>query len=216
MKNPRSVLTFAIALLLTISVFSLTVFGVDYSKDIYADEVDGYIWQNMSAEERESFLLGMFYFMSKYHNSVGGEKVKIATIPTLAQVVTRLYQNTDNRDKPVFKKIVDNIEGGSITSDNLEEETKPPKEKPNKIFQYSGSGMKTTRPFTVNSSWELQWDADGMIFQAYLYKEDGELADLLANQQGEGKGSSYCPKTGTFYLKINAMGNWTVKAVRVD
>lgn len=83
------------------------------------------------------------------------------------------------------------------------------------VVEYSGSGMKTTRPFTVDSSWELQWKASGMVFQVYLQSEDGQMVDILANQQGEGEGSSYSPKTGTYYLEINAMGDWEIKIVEV-
>lgn len=84
------------------------------------------------------------------------------------------------------------------------------------IAQYSGNGLKNTRPFTTNSAWEIQWDAAGDIFQIYLYNSDGSLVDVAANQMQPGKGSYYSPKAGSFYLQVNAVGNWEVKIVKVN
>ena len=81
---------------------------------------------------------------------------------------------------------------------------------------FSGSGGKNTRPFTVSAGWEIQWDAKGDIFQLFLYKADGSMAGVPANQQGSGKGSSYQAKAGTYYLQVNAMGKWTIKIAQVS
>ncbi|SDI97286.1 hypothetical protein SAMN04515654_12167 [Halanaerobium congolense] len=84
------------------------------------------------------------------------------------------------------------------------------------IAEYSGNGLKNTRPFNTNSAWEIQWNAAGDIFQIYLYDSNGNLVDIAANQMQPGEGSYYSPKTGTFYLEINAMGDWKVEIVNVD
>lgn len=84
------------------------------------------------------------------------------------------------------------------------------------VAQYSGNGLKNTRPFKVNSAWEIQWNAAGDIFQIYLYDSNGNLVDIAANQMQPGEGSYYSPKTGTFYLEINAMGDWEVDIVNVN
>lgn len=86
----------------------------------------------------------------------------------------------------------------------------------NIIAQYSGSGTQSTRPFTVNSPWEIQWSASGEIFQIYLYDNNGNLINVAANQMGAGSGSFYSPKTGSFYLEVNAMGSWEIEVVDVD
>ena len=86
----------------------------------------------------------------------------------------------------------------------------------NLIAKYSGNGMKTTRPFKTDGSWEVQWDASGQVFQIYLYDKSGEMVGILANQQGSGTGSSYQPKEGEYYLKVNAMGSWNIKIVNID
>jgi len=86
------------------------------------------------------------------------------------------------------------------------------------IGRYSGNGMQTTRPFVAKTPWEMQWDtkAEGfMMFQVYLYDGDGNLAGVAANQTEPGKGSFYSPKKGTYYLNINAIGNWEIKIVTV-
>jgi hypothetical protein len=84
----------------------------------------------------------------------------------------------------------------------------------NVVKEFSGSGGKNTRPFTVNNEWEIQWDAKGDIFQLFLYTANGEMTDLPANQQGSGKGSSYQAKGGQYYLQVNAIDNWAIKVVQ--
>ncbi len=81
---------------------------------------------------------------------------------------------------------------------------------------FSGSGGRNTRPFTVKDSWEIQWDATGDIFQITLYRSDGEMEGIAANQMGAGKGASYQPKGGQYYLGVNSIGNWTIKIVQTE
>jgi hypothetical protein len=82
------------------------------------------------------------------------------------------------------------------------------------VQTFSGSGGRNTRPFTVKDGWEIQWDASGDIFQLYLYWADGELAGVAANQQRSGRGASYQPKGGQYYLQVNSIGDWTIKIVQ--
>ncbi len=83
------------------------------------------------------------------------------------------------------------------------------------IQTFTGSGGKNTRPFVVKDGWEIQWDARGDIFQLFLYRADGEMEGVPANQQGSGKGASYQAKGGQYYLQVNAIGNWTINIVQV-
>ncbi len=83
------------------------------------------------------------------------------------------------------------------------------------IIQMSGSGIKNTRPFEVNGHWEIQWDAKGSFFAIGIYSADGSLVGVAANQQGPGKGSSYQPKGGRYYLGINGIGDWRVHVIEV-
>jgi hypothetical protein len=84
------------------------------------------------------------------------------------------------------------------------------------VESYSGNGMRTMRPFEVDGSWEVQWEANGQIFQIYLHTKSGRMAGVLANQQGAGSGSSYQAKSGEYYLKVNSMGDWNVKIIDVE
>lgn len=84
------------------------------------------------------------------------------------------------------------------------------------VTTFSGSGGKNTRPFTADGRWEIQWDASGSIFQLYLYSTDGSLIGVPANQQGPGKGSSYQPRGGRYYLQVNAIGDWEIKIVPLN
>lgn len=67
----------------------------------------------------------------------------------------------------------------------------------------------------LTGPWEIQWDANGEIFQLFLYNSAGDLEGVPANQQGAGKGASYQAKSGTYYLQVNALGSWTIRIVLV-
>lgn len=64
-------------------------------------------------------------------------------------------------------------------------------------MEFSGNHSTTTRPFTINDKWELQWVSGGSIFQVYLYSEGGKLIDLLVNRREPDSGSAYQPRGGT-------------------
>jgi len=87
------------------------------------------------------------------------------------------------------------------------------------IKSYSGNGTQTTRPFTAETPFEIQWLAkaeDFMIFQIMLYDKAGNLVNMVANQTKPGKGSFYSPKKGTFYLSINTISVWAIVVVAVE
>ena len=83
------------------------------------------------------------------------------------------------------------------------------------IKSFSGSGGKNTRPFSVAKGWEIQWDANGDLFQLHLYDSEGEIVGIPANQQGPGQGNSYQAQGGEYYLHVNALGNWKIQIVQV-
>ena len=89
------------------------------------------------------------------------------------------------------------------------------KETSSVIAAFSGSGGKNTRPFAATGPWEIQWDAKGAIFQLYLYSSNGDMVGVPANQQGSGKGTSFQPKAGKYYLQVNAIGDWSIRIVPV-
>ena len=84
------------------------------------------------------------------------------------------------------------------------------------IRELSGSGTRNTRPFTPRGPWEIQWNAEGAIFQVYVYSAIGDLVGVAANQQGAGDGASYQPKPGTYYLNVNAVGKWSIQVVELS
>jgi len=212
MTNKRTSYLILVSLVIIGIIMSFPVYGVDYDQETAINEVDGYMWQKMSYEAQKAFLLGFYGGqISVFGDSAERYGIKsISIIPETATWINDYYRRTGNLNKTMAEVISMERESNGAVNNNQQTQSQ------NTVVEYSGSGMKTTRPFTVNSSWEIQWEAHGMIFQVYLYSEDGQLVDVLANQQGEGKGSSYNPKIGSYYLEINAMGNWEVKIVKVD
>jgi hypothetical protein len=47
-----------------------------------------------------------------------------------------------------------------------------------------------------------------------IYDADGSALNIAASQQGDGKGSSYQPKGGDYYLQIIG-GEWTVTVIQL-
>lgn len=41
------------------------------------------------------------------------------------------------------------------------------------------------------------------------------MPNIVANQ-GRGTGSSFMPRPGEYYLMVNAIGRWNIRAVRVQ
>jgi hypothetical protein len=83
------------------------------------------------------------------------------------------------------------------------------------VAEYRGTGIQSTRPFTVDGPWEVQWSSDSSYLSIYLKnaEEEAGFPNIIANQQGSGPGSSYQPKGGTYYFETNAMGKWHMKVV---
>lgn len=98
---------------------------------------------------------------------------------------------------------------------DLDEETTSKTVQSGNVLDISGDGIKTTRPFSVKKSWEIQWDADGDFFSIYVYSSNGDLIGVAANQSGPGAGDSFQPKKGKYYLTVNAMGKWRMKVVEI-
>ena len=83
------------------------------------------------------------------------------------------------------------------------------------INEFSGSGTKTTRPFSIQNTWEIFWESKEGI-QISLYDKEGNFIETVASQTEPGKGNSYNPKKGTFCLNIFSMGNWEIKIIAVE
>ncbi len=84
------------------------------------------------------------------------------------------------------------------------------------ITTFSGSGSLNTKPFTTTGPWEIQWDSKNDYFYISLFTENGNRVGPIAAQPGEGVGSSYQPKAGSYYLKVISMGEWTIKIVNYN
>ena len=83
------------------------------------------------------------------------------------------------------------------------------------VNEWSGLGRQTTRPFTVDGPWEVQWTWRGSgAFGIRAHTSGRITSDGLAYQREPGSGSAYHPKPGTYYLEIDGTGSWTIRAVR--
>ena len=64
------------------------------------------------------------------------------------------------------------------------------------VAGWSGSGIKETETFSVQSEWRITWETKNEkkegagIFQIYVHDENDKLVSLAANKQGVGKDTS--------------------------
>ena len=85
------------------------------------------------------------------------------------------------------------------------------------IVSWHGTGNMQTRPFHVDSPWELQWRNEKGLFSVTLHPAGGSSSRdiLVANGAEAGSSSAYQPTAGDFYLEIEADEPWTMRAVLV-
>lgn len=94
------------------------------------------------------------------------------------------------------------------------------------IHTFTGSGIKKTAPFTVNSNeWKVIFeskanmyspDGAGHLFQLFLLKPGQEMfeGEIVVNEANKKniRGESYVYKSGRFYFNsVSANGDWTIK-----
>ena len=83
------------------------------------------------------------------------------------------------------------------------------------VQEISASGVRNLRPFTVKDQWEIRWDNKGSMITIAVRHPDGKLAADGGTQAKPGKGASYQPKGGTYFLEVSGSGDWTVTVVQL-
>ena len=86
----------------------------------------------------------------------------------------------------------------------------------NQVVTFSGSGTTTTKPFSVKGEWDLQWKAKGFL-AVHLYNLKFRLNEKLmfVYTADGGKGESYHPDSGTFFLNIVASEPWSISILEL-
>lgn len=87
------------------------------------------------------------------------------------------------------------------------------------IARFSGSGTKTTRPFSVSGSWEVRWKTSAEVFFLNGFEAgdpNSTYPSMIAGPSAPSSGSSHIDRGGRYYLKIQSSGPWTVTVVRAD
>lgn len=86
-----------------------------------------------------------------------------------------------------------------------------------RVAAWEGTGIRNTETFTImGSQWQVGWNGAGGnpgVLQIMIYREDGTLTGLAANQANEDPmtGQSIQRGAGNYYLTINSASvNWTV------
>ena len=82
--------------------------------------------------------------------------------------------------------------------------------------KFSGSGTTTTRPFSMTGEWELKWKSKGFM-AVHLYNLESRLRERLMfvyTAEG-GKGTSYHPDSGKYFLNIVASEPWNISILEL-
>jgi hypothetical protein len=90
---------------------------------------------------------------------------------------------------------------------------------PNVVAEFSGSGIASTRPFSVDGPWSVEWDTDSPMIGVFAWEAgdpDSVYPGIIAMQNNSGPGSAYIDKGGRYYFKITCPGAWSLRVVRED
>lgn len=94
-----------------------------------------------------------------------------------------------------------------------------PSTQPKVVARFSGSGMKTTRPFSVPGPWEVRWETSAEVFSLFGFEAgnpNSTYPSMIAGPNPPTRGSSYVDRGGRYYLKVQSSGSWTVTVVRAN
>lgn len=83
------------------------------------------------------------------------------------------------------------------------------------VQETSANGKRATRPFAVKDQWEIRWDNRGAWLNISVITLDGRSGGPGAFAETPGRGSSFQPRGGTFYLDIAGKGEWIVTVVQL-
>jgi tetratricopeptide (TPR) repeat protein len=79
------------------------------------------------------------------------------------------------------------------------------------IFSFSGNGIKSSESFTINGSkFKIAYNCSGDLSQAFLYKENGDLENLIVNTVGSAYDETIFHGSGTYYIEANMIGDFTM------
>jgi hypothetical protein len=72
------------------------------------------------------------------------------------------------------------------------------------VAKFKGTAIKSTETFTIpDREWRVSWDTEGNgLFQIYVYDDDGNLKEVIANVIGDSEDSSIIRGAGKYYLKF--------------
>lgn len=78
---------------------------------------------------------------------------------------------------------------------------------------WRGTGSRETESFTVGQHWRIDWlfspTQPGAQLQIFIYAADGRLLmNMAANTPRGGADTTFWSGPGTYFLRVNATGDW--------
>lgn len=147
----------------------------------------------------------------------------VLIIAGVAGVPCAVAQETDpdslKRRIEVLEARVDSLEAVIQDLRNGEPQRPEPQQEPRVIARFSGSGMKTTRPFSVSGPWEVRWETSAEVFFLNGFEAgdpNSTYPSMIAGPSAPSRGSSYVDRGGRYYLKVQSSGSWEVTVVRAN
>lgn len=89
------------------------------------------------------------------------------------------------------------------------------------VLSQSANGTRSLRPFEVKPHWEIRWQSGEAlavsVFRANMKENDplSKLPIASGSQTKGGKGATYIPDGGHYYLQVLSMGDWTITVVQL-
>ncbi len=79
------------------------------------------------------------------------------------------------------------------------------------MFTFSGNGAKKSEPFKITGSrFKIKYDCKGDLCQAFLYKVNSNIPELIMNTTGSTKDETIFYGSGEYYIQANTLGSYTM------
>lgn len=104
-----------------------------------------------------------------------------------------------------------NNSGDQTANPQASQATAPKAKSYQQIFTFSGNGAKKSEPFTITGDrFKVKYDCKGDLCQAFLYKVNSNIPELIMNTTGSTKDETIFYGSGEYYIQANTIGKYTM------
>lgn len=131
------------------------------------------------------------------------------TISSLESALSEATQDTVKEIKTTTSE--SKASETTATTTTATETTQAPASGYFEVFSFSGNGIKSSESFTIHGSkFKIAYNCSGDLSQAFLYKANGDLVNLVVSTAGPANDETVFRGSGTYYIEANMMGDFSM------